>query len=168
MPGKVIGTALMYGFPGNPSRMQDCVIAPYKYAKTNTGNIAFGEPVAYDATNKGVRKVGSSDTADVIIGIAVRKIGQPYADNAEGWYYAPGDVVDVMLRGSISVPVAVTTGIAARGQVYVCKGTGTQAAGDVVCQSAADTLAPNNMKFATGDINATDKVAEVTIVERTI
>lgn len=163
MPGKVIGTSLMYGFPGTPSRMQDCVIAPYKYNVANGDPIEFGEPVAFDSTTNGVRKVGSSDTATDIIGIAVRKIGQPYADNAEGWFYQTGDTVDVMLRGSITVPVSNSTGIAARGQVYVVKETG-----GIVCTSGASTLAPTNMKFATGNINSTDMVAEVTITERNI
>ena len=169
MPGKVIGDSLPIGFAGNPSRMSDCVIAPYLYAATNTGNIQFDEPVAFDATNGGVRKITSTDTADDIVGIAVRKMGQPKTDDANGWYYEPGDVVDVLLRGSIVVPVLNVTSIAARGGVYVCKGTGAnRPAGSIVCASGDDTIAMNNAKFSTGVIKTGDMVAEITLTERVI
>lgn len=168
MPGKAIGTNLEIGYPGTPSRMQDCVIAPYKYASANTGNIGFGEPVVYDSTYSGVRKIKREDSTTDIIGIAVRRMGQPHSDSADGWYYAPGEVVDVMLRGSIVVPLKSTTSIAALGTVYVCNGTGTNDAGDIVCASGADTVVVQNALFSTGVTNATEKVAEVTITKRSI
>ena len=169
MPGKVIGNSLPIGFAGNPSRMSDCVIAPYMYAAGNSGNIQFGEPVAFDAVNGGVRKVASGDTSAAIIGIAVRRMGQPKSDDANGWYYKPGEEVDVLLRGSIVVPVLNATSIAARGTVYVCNGTGdSRPAGSIVCASGDDTIQMSNAKFSTGKIDAGDMVAEITLTERVI
>lgn len=173
MPGKVIGDKLPRGFAGTPSRMSDCVIAPYNYPATETGNIQFGEPVVFDPTTKGIRKIASTDTADAIIGIAVRRMGQPKSDDENGWYYKPGEVVDVLIRGSITVPVLDATGIAARGGVHVCKGTTTgRPAGAIVCQAAtgsgADTVQIANAKFSNGEIDSADLVAEITLFERVI
>lgn len=166
MPGKVIGNNLPIGFAGNPSRMSDCVIAPYLYPATCEGNIRFGEPVVFDAASGGVRKVGASDAAANIIGIAVRRLGQPKSDDENGWYYQPGEVVDVLLRGSIVVPVLDATSIAARGAVYVCKGSGAnRPAGSIVCATANDALEMANAKFTTGKIDA-DQVAEIILTER--
>ena len=117
MSGKAYGKTLPYGFRGAVSRQPDTLIQ----SDTNVGNpaIQFGAPVVFDATNKGVRALKSTDeTASDIIGIAVRRIGQPYADSEDGWYYKKGDVVDVLVRGSIAVELKATTGIAPRGQVY--------------------------------------------------
>lgn len=165
MPGKVIGKTLPFGFAGTVSRMSDCVIAPYKYdiAHISDGNINFGEVVAYDTTNGGIRKLDSNDDDNsVIIGIAVRRMGQPKADNANGWYYEPGETVDVLLRGSIAVELEATTGLAARGNLYVDPATGK-------LYAATDTgrLAVANSAFANGKVDEAN-VTEVTLVERVI
>lgn len=165
MAGKVIGTKLPFGFRGAVSRTPDTIIAPYPHVGADP--IQFGEPVAFDATNKGVRKVAATDTASAIVGIAVRRVGQPYADDEHGWYYKQGDVVDVLLRGSIAVEVASDTGITARGAVYVCKGSGDNAAGSIVCAIGDDTLEMPNTVFAIGECDA-NKIAEVTILTRSI
>lgn len=169
MSGKVIGDKLPRGFAGTPSRMSDCVIAAYNYPATASGNIQFGEPVVFDTTTKGIRKIASSDESGAIIGIAVRRMGQPKSDDANGWYYKPGESVDVLIRGSISVPLLNATSIAARGAVYVCNGTGSnRPAGSIVCASNTDTVAISNAKFSTGDVDATELIAEVTLFERVI
>ena len=165
MPAKVIGKFLNYGFPGTPSRMSDCVIAPYGFpvASATTGTqIAFGEPVAFDPTLGGVRKVKTGDTADVIIGFAVRKVSQPHADNATGWYYEPGDTVDVLLRGSMTINVANATGVAPRGGVYVDVATG-----DVYGATGSGRVAVANAKFAAGNVDS-EGVAEITLTDRAI
>lgn len=169
MPGKVIGTVLQYGYAGNPSRMSDCVIAPYRYdiAHAADGNIAFGEFVAIDTTNGGIRKLGSSDSdGSAIIGVAVRHIGQPKADNENGWYYAPGEIVDVMLRGSMTVKLKNTTSIVAGGGVYTANGTNSTTVGDIVCAAASGYVQVPNAVIATGKVDATDKLAEITLLER--
>ncbi len=170
MPGKVIGEFLNCGYAGTPSRMSDCVIAPYAYAAANTGNIAYGEPVAYDAANNGVRKLTSTDTAAAIVGFAVRKIGQPKSDDNEGWYYAPGEVVDVLLRGSMSVSVLSGT-YTARGQVYACNGKyAARAAGSITGTNDTtnnDTLAVPGAVFTTGYVDD-NGVAEITLTSRIV
>ena len=165
MPAKVIGKFLNFGFAGTPSRMSDCVIAPYTFpvvAATDGTTIAFGEPVVFDKTIGGVRKIKTGDTATDVIGFAVRKVSQPHADNVNGWFYEPGDDVDVMLRGSITVGLEATTGIAARGAVYVDAATGK-----VYAATASGRLAIGNAFFATGKAD-TEGVAEITLTERVI
>lgn len=163
MAGKVIGKKLPFGFRGNVTRTPDSIIAPY--ANVGATNIEFGEPVVYDSDNLGVRKVAAGDTSDKVIGIAVRRIGQPYADNDQGWYYAVGDTVDVLLRGSIAVEVADATGITGRGKVYVC--TGADNAGEIVCAAGDDVIEVPNAVFAAGECDASN-IAEVTILARSI
>lgn len=101
MPGHVIGENLNFGFAGTPSRMSDCVIAPYLYDSENTANIQFGEAVALDTDGH----IVAASSTKAPIGIAVRHLGQPHVDANDGWYYAPGDTVDVLLRGSIVVEI---------------------------------------------------------------
>lgn len=163
MAGKVIGKKLPFGFRGNVTRTPDTIIAPY--ANVGAANIQFGEPVVYDPDKLGVRKVAAGDTAEQVVGIAVRRIGQPYADNDQGWYYAEGDTVDVLLRGSIAVEVADSTGIAGRGKVYVR--TGADNAGEIVCAAVDGAIEVPNAVFAAGECDASN-IAEVTILARSI
>ena len=165
MAGKAYGISLPLGFRGNVARTPDCIIMPF----VNCGEsaIQYGEPVVYDATNKGVRKVKSTDAATDIVGIAVRRMGQPHADRPEGYYYAAKETVDVLVRGTIMVEMKAPTGIAPRGAVYVCNGSGSNAAGDVVAASNSDTLAVPNAIFATGEYDS-NKIAAVTILTRSI
>lgn len=163
MPGHVIGKTIPFGYAGNVSRMSDCVIAPYRYDASLTGNIAYGEPVAFDTTTGGVRKLSSSDVTNAaIIGFAVRRIGQPKTDYADGWYYEPGETVDVLLRGSMSIALEDSTGIAARGAVYVDPATQK-------LYGATDTgyLAIPNATFAAG-VADDNGIAEITLTERVI
>ena len=163
MPGHVIGKTIPFGYAGNVSRMSDCVIAPYKYDASLSGNIAYGEPVAFDTTTGGVRKLAATDeNANVIIGFAVRRLGQPKTDYANGWYYEPGDTVDVLLRGSMSVALENDTGIAPRGAVYVDPATGK-----LYGATSSGYLAIPNAKFSAG-VADTNKVAEITVLERVI
>lgn len=168
MAGKVIGKTLPIGFRGNVTRTPDTIVTPM--CNIGADNIQFGEPVVFDATSKGVRKIKTTDTTNAnVIGIAVRRIGQPYADSDDGWYYKPGDVVDVLVRGSIAVEVAVTTGIAARGSVYVCNGAQSgEKPGEIVCTTASTgRVQIPNAVFTTGNFDS-DKIAEVTILSRSI
>ena len=172
MPGKVIGEKLNYGYAGTPSRMPDCIIVPYKFDIAHAGSkINFGEPVAFDATNGGVRPLTSSDTATAVIGFAVRRISQPKSDDANGWYYAPGEVVDVLVRGSMSVKLVDTESLAARGQVYVTNGKyASRAAGGVMAKNDStngDTLAVPGAIFSHGQVDG-DNVTEITLTQRIV
>ena len=159
MSGKVIGKTLPFGYRGTVSRTPDIIIDPFN--NVGEDNIQFGAPVVYDATNKGVRALKSTDAATDIIGIAVRRMGQPHADSADGWYYKPGETVDVLVRGSITVELKATTGIAARGQLYV-----DPTDGELTSVSTSNLAVPNT-KFSTGAFDA-NKITEVTILARSI
>ena len=161
--GKTIGISMPLGFAGTISRMSDCVTQPYKYAASNTGNIQFGEMVAYDATNGGVRKMKATDTADDIIGIAVRHAGQPKDDTPTGWYYAPGETVDVLVRGTIMAQLGATTSVAARGTVYVDPATGL-----MYGATAAGYLTVSNAHFGNGKVDSDQKITEVTLLTRAV
>lgn len=160
MAAKAIGKTLPFGFRGNVSRTPDTIIEAF----TNVGTdaIPYGAPVIYDATNKGVRAVKSTDNdANAIVGIAVRHIGQPKSDSPSGYYYNPKEVVDVLVRGSIMVELKAVTGIAPRGQVYV-----DPTDGELTSVSTSNLALPNT-KFSTGEYDS-DKIAEVTILARSI
>lgn len=160
MAGKAYGKTLPFGFRGNVSRTPDTIIGAFN----NVGDdpIQYGAPVVYDATNKGVRAVKNTDNdANAIIGIAVRHIGQPKADSANGWYYAKGETVDVLLRGTICIETKAQTGIAARGQVYV-----DPSDGEFTSVSTSNLAMPNTV-FATGEYD-TNKIVEVTILKRSL
>ena len=159
MAGKAYGKTLPFGFRGAVSRQPDTLIQSY----TNTGadNIEFGAPVVFDATNGGVRKIASGDEATAIIGFAVRRMGQPYADDPKGYYYKKGDVVDVLVRGSMTVELKAVTGIAARGQVYV-----DPADGELTSVAGSNLAVPNTV-FATGNYDS-NNVAEITVLSRNI
>ena len=166
MAGKAIGKTLDFGYRGTVSRTPDTVIQAYQ--NVGSDNILFGEPVVYDATYGGVRKSGTSDTDSTgIIGIAVRRLGDPCADSAMGWYYKQGDTVDVLVRGSVVVETRAQTSIAARGPVYVANGNNSTAAGDIYCASGSGLVQVPNAIFTTGKYDA-NKCAEVTITERKV
>ena len=160
MAGKAYGKVLPYGFRGNVTRTPDTIIGAFN--NVGTDNIQYGSPVVYDATNKGVRAVKSTDNnANLIVGIAVRHIGQPKVDSPSGWYYAPGETVDVLLRGTIAIETKAQTGMAAMGQVYV-----DPSDGEFTSVSTSNLAMPNTI-FATGKYD-TDKISEVTILKRSI
>lgn len=174
MAGKVIGKNLPYGFRGAVSRTPDTVIT--SFMNTGSDPIQFGEPVVFDPTTGGVRKIASTDTTNAnIVGIAVRRIGQPYADSEKGWYYNEGDIVDVLVRGSICIELASTTGIAAKGGVYVYNGLKvstipSHAAGGIAAAADStnnDTVQIPNAIFTIGKADA-NNIAEITILTRSI
>lgn len=159
MAGKVIGTSLNIGYPGNVSRMSDAVIMGFPVG--GSSNIKYGEPVSFDPTTGKIVAVTKDTTGTTIIGFAVRRVGQPYVDSEDGWYYKPGDVADVLVRGSIVVEIETATGIAARGGVYLDTTTGK-----ITSVSTSNTAIPNAI-FSTGKVDA-NKTVEVTVTERGI
>ena len=168
MSGKAYGKNLPFGFRGAVSRQPDTLIQ--SYVNSGNANIEFGAPVVFDTATGGVRKVAASgDAATAIIGLAVRRMGQPYADDPKGYYYKKGDVVDVLVRGSMTVELEATTGIAARGTVYVNPTTGelTSVSSHGSDSDAVAHLALPNTVFATGNYDS-NNVAEVTILSRSI
>lgn len=155
MAGKVIGTALDFGYPGNVTRGFDTVIMAYPVGGKE--NIIFGAPVAFDAENNCVVAVSGDTEADSLIGVAVRRIGQPYVDDSKGWFYKPGDTCDVLVRGSIAVEVAEEADIIARNKAsYDAKNKVFVASGGIEMSNAV---------FATGKVDG-NSVAEITLLQR--
>lgn len=160
MAGKAYGKTLPIGFRGNVARTPDTVIGAFP--NVGTDPIPFGAAVIYDTTGKGVRAIKSTDsTATDIIGFAVREVGQPKADSASGWYYAPGETVDVLLRGTITVELKAKTGLAARGQVYADPTDGE------LTSVSTNNLAIPNAVFTNGDYDA-NNIVSVTVLKRSM
>ena len=169
MSGKVIGKTLPFGYRGTPSRNPDTLIEPF----VNKGeeSINYGDPVVYDPTLEGVRRLKAGDTATAIVGIAVRRVGQPYADSNNGYFYAAGDMVDVLIRGSITVEVEDKDNIAPRGAVYADPATGELSSAashtDEETSTTVNHLAVPNAIFTHGKVDS-NLITEITILSRSI
>ncbi len=108
--GKVL-SEFRRGWPGAVTRSKDDVIVSLKNADMNP--IAFGAPVFLNASYGGAVNFTSGETtAEQFAGFAVRvqdktpetyPVGQGGADPAGA--YGPGDVADILVRGSVSVPI---------------------------------------------------------------
>ncbi len=108
--GKVL-SEFRRGWPGAVTRSKDDVIVSLKNADLTP--IAFGAPVFLDAAAGGaVNYAPGETTAEMFAGFAVRvpdktpdayPSGQNGTDPAGAW--APGDPADILVRGSLAVPV---------------------------------------------------------------
>ncbi len=108
--GKVL-SEFRRGWPGAVTRSKDDVIVSLQNADYDP--IAFGAPVFLNASYGGAVNFTSGETtAEQFIGFAVRvpdmtpdayPVGQDAADPAGAW--APGDTVEILVRGSVSVPI---------------------------------------------------------------
>ena len=102
--GKVL-SAFGNGYAGAISRQLDDVVI----SLANTGNdaIAFGAPVVLDEDKVGAVKFGSTNTAAQFVGIATRigvKTPAAYGENLA--QYDKGDIMSVIVRGHVVVPLA--------------------------------------------------------------
>lgn len=87
------------GFPGAVSRSVDYVIQSHRNA--SEGEIPFGAPVFHVAGECACKPYDASATEENFLGIAVRaaaKTPDTYGESTAA--FAPGDLVDVMVRGS--------------------------------------------------------------------
>jgi hypothetical protein len=139
-------TGLNNGFPGTISRTnagEPSILARLANA-SNTNNISFGDPVVLqqDATGGTYTQVADwiTNSSGLITpkrspiapvthllpfgGIAVREVKTMLQyplppGTAQVGYYSPGQMCDVMTRGSITVKLGVKTGALAGGPVYL-------------------------------------------------
>ncbi len=112
--GKVL-SEFRRGWPGSVTRSKDDVIVSLKNADLTP--IAFGASVFLDAAAGGaVNFAPGETTAEQFAGFAVRVAdktpdtypsGQNGADPAGNW--APGDPVDILVRGSVSVQIQTSS-----------------------------------------------------------
>lgn len=162
MPGKTIGKVMNRGYAGSVSRTPDTIITPY-VCKGDI--IQFGDPVALNDDNT-VSKF-TATAGDSFIGFAVREVKQAF--NLEGEaYYQEGDMVDVLIRGDISVKLMSGTP-AARASVYARNEDATTGMpGDLVAAAVASetTLLPG-VVFTTREKDA-NNIVEVSVLSRRI
>ena len=121
--GKVL-SEFLHGWPGAVTRSKDDVIVSLKNADSNP--ISFGAPVFLDAASGGaVNFIPGQTTAEKFAGFAVRipdktpdmyPSGQDAVDPAGAW--APGEPADILVRGSMAVPVQ-TANAKAGDPVYI-------------------------------------------------
>ena len=151
MAGKVL--KFNKGYAGQISRSIDNIID--SYANADTGAIAFGAPVAL--VNGEVKNVSATNTN--VIGIAARTIKTEESYGQNDAKYMPNEMVDVILRGTVTVYVPTGTP-SAGGKVYIVKATGAIA----VAADSDNTIEMADWLFKGGvDEN---KIAEIVLTKR--
>ena len=171
MPGTTIGKIMNFGYSGNISRMADAIVDNRILKSTlvsgveQNASVTFGEPVILNSDNS-YSRFGSTGTMATLAGIAVREVMQAttYANTVGA--YTPGNAMDVLVRGTITVlcNVGIPT---AGGNVYIrITANGAIPAGVVgqfeASADGANTILITNMKWTTGQIDS-NSIAEVTI-----
>ncbi len=152
MAGKVL-KQFTNGWPGQVSRSIDDIIEAF--ANKDTAAIAFGAPVALVSGN--IKNVSATNTT--VIGIACRTIKTEETYGQGDCKYMPGEMVDVLKRGTVAVYVPTGTPTAG-GTVYIVKATGAFA----VAADSTNTIEMAGWKFK-GGVDA-NKVAEIVLTER--
>ncbi len=129
--GKVLKN-FTHGFAGAIARgLDDVVVA---MANKSGAEIGFGVPVALSDSKDGVVPFGASHTAAKFVGVTVRNPSKtPDAYGESVGSYAANDLVDVLVRGHIVVPMA-STAAGVGDAVSIVKATGAFSVG------TADTM----------------------------
>ncbi len=159
--GKVL-SRFQNGFPGAVSRSADTVIISARNA--SGAEIPFGAPV-FQVSGENACRVFSADTStpETFLGFAVRaadKTPDTYGSNLAS--YAPGDPVDVLVRGS--AVIAMETAAAAPGdKVYVRK-----ADGKTVAAAGAEGTTINLPGVTVRTVRDENKCAEVVLTRRNL
>ena len=168
MPGKAIGKKLNYGFVGTVSRNPDNIIGARRL-NADSEKVVFGQAVALNTDNS--IALISADNADNFIGFAVRIVKQTTDYMSSQGFYNPGDTVDVLTRGNMTVSCNNGTPTAG-GDVYVRVAANAAipngVAGEV--EAAADgenTVLLDNVKFTTDQIDG-NNMTEIAILTRKI
>ena len=106
--GKVL-SVFYNGFPGTVSRAVDQIIASFGNKETENP-IPFGGPVMLTSNGNGVLNftteiASDQPTAARILGIAIRTSKTPDGYGESEGRYNPGDVTEVLTRGTCTVKV---------------------------------------------------------------
>ena len=131
------------GFAGSISRSLDDVVI--SMANKSGAPLAFGVPVALNANGNGVVPFdGSTHTSADFLGVTVRlpsKTPDTYGSKLAN--YDANEMVDVLVRGHISVKMTGASSAKAGAAVAVNKSTGafTVGSGDTVVQLSSAHLA---------------------------
>lgn len=194
MPGSVVGLSMGLGYPGTYSRNGDCIIAAKQVLSTDINGPNFGDAVVLNpdstggtfsqvaqAITDGVTPTMTQGGNGVFAGVAVREVKtltsyvvQPGA-SATLAGYAPGQLCDVLVRGSVVVEIQNPSAAAVKagGAVYlrISAGTGSVIGAFEPAADGAHTIQLTNAFFTTG-ITSTDAngntLAEITLITRNI
>lgn len=164
MAGKVIGIRMGMGWPGSQSRQADAIIQN----RIADGVIKFGQAVKLAAGKW--KAIEAGDTADAVIGIAVREVVQANTfDPQSNPDYVDMAPCDVMTRGNIIVKCQRGTPVAGDA-VYVRVAENATypdavIAGFEAADDAGNVVQVTNMVWTTGEIDA-DGNCEVTVLTR--
>ena len=157
MAGKVLD-AFTHGWPGTISRAVDDIVTAF--ANRHSAPLAFGVPVVRDASGSGVVPFTPTSTAADFVGFTVRSASKtPDTYGGDTGRINPGEMADVLVRGSMTVEVSAGAP-APGGKVYLVKTTGAVSA-------AAD--ATNNVELANVRFRAAQDAsgrAEIVILTR--
>ncbi len=185
MPATVIPvTGLNLGPVGSVSQSDFPLRTPRQVRPADTKNIAFGEPVVLndDNTYSSVAQFiagGGTLAATTPLGLAAANTRTNPSFSMAGnsgvmtpaGFYAPGNIADVMSKGTMNVQVnngtpkaggTVYIRVAANGAIPAGVVGGIEAVAD-----GANSIAVNCMKFKTGVMGA-DGTAQVTILTRVL
>jgi hypothetical protein len=172
MSGSVIGLSLNLGYAGTVSRSNDNIITPrILFSALSNGAetkdpVLFGEPVVLNSDNT-YSRFGATGTAATFAGIAVREVKQASDYYAASGSYIPGDVMDAIRRGTVTVKCNVGTPTAG-GKVYVRTVANASIPTGVIgqfeaAQDGSNTVELTNCRWKTGKIDA-NKIAELEIL----
>lgn len=161
--GKVLNT-FTNGFPGAVSRAADDIVTAMPNREESAA-LGYGVPVVLDSAKKGVKLFMPSSAAADLVGLTVRSGSKtPDAYGSSVSEYAPGEMADVLVRGSTVVHLEAGTA-APGGSLYVRKATGKLVVG-AEGTGGADTVELSHIRFRTAkDVNNN---AEVVILERNL
>jgi hypothetical protein len=194
MPGAVIGLSMGLGYPGSYSRNGDCIIEARPVLSTDSAGPNFGDAVVLVQDSTGgtfsaaqIAKANAHPTVMTqganycFAGVAVREVKtmksfvvQPSASAVLGGY-APSEICDVLVRGSVVVAIQnpSVAAIVAGGSVFLrlIAGTGTVIGAFEPVADGGNTVQLTNCFFTTGvtsvDANG-NTLAEITIINRNI
>ncbi len=165
--GKVLD-AFSNGWPGAISRSVDDIVISVRNGSAN--DIPFGTPVFADSNGDAVPfDTGDPQEFASFLGFAVRVADKTpdaylqgqFGDPQEGAWH-PGDIMEVLVRGGIAVPLA-TVGVKG-GRVYIRKSDGklTSTAGSSGATVQLDNVRIRNARSGPADC------AEVIVNSRNI
>jgi hypothetical protein len=191
LPGTAIGITMNVGYPGTYSRNGDNITNGRQVTPTDTVGPLFGDAVflignATGGTFSSIEAVmiggtytptmteGTSSSSAVFAGIAVREVltnATSYLSQNAVTAYVPGNICDVLVRGSIVVQTSNPKSAAlpiAGGAVYLrisTNGAGTAVGAFEYAADGGHTLQLTNCWWTTGVVDA-NGAAEITIQTR--
>ena len=164
--GKVLN-AFGNGSPGTISRSVDDIVISVRNA--SDGDIPFGAPVFLSGDGAVPFSTASPQDYDSFLGFAVRiadktpdTYPQDQSGNLQAGCWKPGDVMEVLVRGAVTVPMAVS---ANRGsEIYLRKADGKLVASP---GATGSTIELTNVKLRNAR-DTTSGCAEVIVNKRNI